>query len=82
MIDLAELQQRFPHHTIRSQPAEGCGCKGTGVRHIKSLNFDSPCLCVCMSAPEQGQKEYRHEMARELGLAAGRALAELNGKKP
>lgn len=30
MIDLSELQRRFPHQKIKSQPAEGCGCGGTG----------------------------------------------------
>lgn len=79
MIDLSELQRRFPHQKIKSQPAEGCGCGGTGVRHIKSLNMDRPCLCVCMSAPEPGEKEYRAELAKAVGQAARTALEDLAG---
>lgn len=79
MIYLTELQRRFPHQKIKSQPAEGCGCGGTGVRHIKSLNMDRPCLCVCMSAPEPGEKEYRAELAKAVGQAARMALEEMKG---
>lgn len=77
MIDLAELRRRFPHHKIRSQPAEGCGCKGTGVRHVSSLNMDRPCLCVCMSAPAPGENEYRVELGRAMAAAAKRALDDM-----
>ena len=77
MIDLVELQRRFPTQTIRSQPAPGCGCKGTGVRHITSLKMDRPCLCVCMSAPAPGEKEYRVELGRAMATAAKRALDEM-----
>ena len=82
MIDLSKLQRRFPHQKIKSQPAEGCGCNGTGVRHIKSLNMDRPCLCVCMSAPEPGEKEYRAELAKAVGQAARTALEEMKGGTP
>ena len=82
MIDLNELQRRFPHHKIRSQPADGCGCKGTGVRHIKSQNRDTPCLCVCMSPPLDGEPEYRVQLAKALGQAARRALEEMKGDTP
>lgn len=77
MIDLDELQRRFPHQTIRSQPAHGCGCKGTGVRHIAKLGMDRPCLCVCMSAPSDGEPEYRVELGKALSAAAKSALDEM-----
>jgi hypothetical protein len=80
MIDLTELQRRFPEHTIRSQPAPGCGCKGTGIRHIARLNMDRPCLCVCMSAPTPGEKEYRVDLGRALAESAKRALDEMQQK--
>ncbi len=78
MIDLTELQRRFPKHKIQSQPAAGCGCKGTGVRYVASLNMDRPCLCVCMSAPAPGEKEYRVELGRAVGKAAKAALDDMN----
>lgn len=80
MIDLAELQRRFPTHKIRSQPAPGCRCNGTGVRHVASLNIDRPCLCVCMSAPAPGEKEYRVELGRAMASAAKRALDDMKEK--
>lgn len=82
MIDLTELQRRFPHQKIKSQPAEGCGCGGTGVRHIKSQNRDTPCLCVCMSPPLEGESEYRGQLAKVLGQAARCALEEMKGSTP
>lgn len=77
MIDLAELQRRFPTQKIRSQPAPGCGCNGTGVRHVAALNMDRPCLCVCMSAPPTGEKEYRVELGCAMAESAKRALEEM-----
>lgn len=76
MIDLEALQKRFPHHKVISQPAPGCGCNGTGVRQVKSQNRDRPCLCVCMSAPQQGEPEYRLAFVKALGDAARAALKE------
>jgi hypothetical protein len=78
MIDLAALQARFPHHKIKSQPTPGCTCTD-GVRTEKSGN-QFPCLCVCMSAPENGQPEYRNEVRKALASAAKGALDELKGK--
>lgn len=77
MIDLEALQRRFPHHKIRSQPAEGCGCNGTGVRHIKSLGRDTACICVCMSAPKPGEREYRVELGRAVSAAAKSAFNDM-----
>ena len=77
MIDLVKLQQQFPHHKIRSQPAEGCACKGTGVRYIPSLQRTSCCICVCMSAPKDGESEYRVNLGKAIAQSAKNALAEL-----
>lgn len=60
MADLEELQRRFKRYKIISQPAPGCDCNN-GVRKGKD-DRESPCLCVCMTAPEPGQPEYRIEM--------------------
>lgn len=77
MINLEELQLQFPHHKIRSQPAEGCGCKGTGVRYIPSLGRTTCCICVCMSAPKDGEPEYRVKLGKALAESAKNALIEL-----
>ena len=45
-------------------------------------NMDRPCLCVCMSAPEPGEKEYRAELAKAVGQAARMALEEMKGGTP
>ena len=76
MIDLTELQERFPHHKIRSQPAEGCGCKGTGVRHSPKFG-ELCCICVCLSAPETGDADYRVELGKAVAANARKALDEM-----
>ena len=81
MTDLAELQRRFPHQKIRSQPAQGCGCKGTGVRYSLSLGRDTCCICVCLSAPEPGKAEYRVELGKALAASARKALDEIRAKE-
>jgi hypothetical protein len=73
MIDLKELQSRFPHHKVISQPAEGCRCKGTGVRHHPKFG-DRCCICVCVSPPAPGEPEYRVELGNALSRAAKSAL--------
>lgn len=75
MIDLDELRQRFPGYTIRSQPDPSCSCNG-GVRTVSSGN-ECPCLCVCLSAPKEGEDEYRADLGRALGRAAQRAAREM-----
>lgn len=76
MIDLSELQRRFPHHKIRSQPADGCGCKGTGVRHSQKFG-ELCCICVCLSAPKTGEPEYRVSLGRAVAASAKAALDEM-----
>ena len=78
MIDLTELRRRFPTKRSSRSPQRAAD-GGTGVRHIKSLNMDRPCLCVCMSAPEPGEKEYRAELAKAVGQAARMAVEEMKG---
>ena len=79
MIDLEALQKRFPHFKIRSQPAEGCKCNA-GVRKTKD-GHEFPCMCVCMSAPEPDEQEYRVEACAALGNAARNAGGAALGKR-
>lgn len=75
MIDLNEFRKRFPHYTIRSQPAQGCGCN-SGVRTTKD-GHKFPCLCVCMSPPEPEEPEYRATLCKQVGAAAQKAAEVL-----
>lgn len=75
MADLKSLQARFPHYKIRSQPAPGCTCND-GICTTKD-GRESPCLCVCVDAPEPGEPEYRVDACKALGAAAKKALSEL-----
>lgn len=78
MIDLAELKKRFPVYAsvIRSQPDPSCTCDN-GVRTIKT-GKEIPCLCICMSAPSEGEPEYRAELCRQVGKTARRIKHELS----
>lgn len=78
MADLIELQRRFPHFKIRSQPAPGCKCSD-GVRKTKD-GHEFPCLCVCLSAPEAGEAEYRPDMCKAVGSAATKAAGAMAAK--
>ncbi len=75
MIDLAALQARFPRFKIRSQPAPGCTCDA-GV-HTTKDGHQTPCLCVCMSAPlEEGLPDHRNAIRQAIGRAAKDALED------
>lgn len=77
MIDIDELRQRFPDYTIRSQPDPNCSCNG-GARTVSS-GKEYPCLCVCLSATEDGEEEYRAYLCRAVARAAERAAREMAG---
>jgi hypothetical protein len=50
-MTISEIQKRFPHFTVRSEPDVDCTvCKGRGIVRTKSdLVPERPCLCVCLS---------------------------------
>ena len=79
MVDLDTLRAKFPGYKIISQPSPDCGCNG-GVRHTKT-GREVLCICVCLSAPEPGEEDYRIAVRKALGTAARQALQELGGEE-
>ena len=78
-IDLDALRAKFPGYNIISQPSSGCGCN-EGVRRTNA-GREVLCICVCLSAPEPGEDDYRVEVRNALGRAARQALQELGGEE-
>lgn len=76
-MKIEDLQKKFPHHTIRSLPDQGCTCNN-GVRTSKA-GFEHPCLCVCLSSEREGAKEDRAELVRDFAAVVRRIFKEQEG---
>jgi hypothetical protein len=65
-MKMADLQERFPSFTIRSEAESSCPvCKGSGIVQTKSSMVpERPCLCVCLS--DDCDTPSRSELAESL----------------
>lgn len=72
----AELQVKYPHHKVVSEPLETCPtCKGTG--EYRTRHDDCPvniCICPCLG----GEDELRRRIAKQLRATVRTLRAEAN----
>lgn len=79
MADLDALRAKFPGFKIISQPAPTCSCRD-GIRRTRD-GREVLCICVCLSAPEPGEEDYRVEVGKVLGDVARAELAQLREER-
>ena len=75
VADLDALRAKFPGFKIISQPSPACNCKD-GVRRTRT-GREVLCICVCLSAPEPGEEDYRPAVGMVLSDVAREELAKL-----
>lgn len=78
MADLDALRAKFPGVKIISQPSPACNCD-EGVRRT-GTGREVLCICVCLSAPEPGEEDYRPAVGKVLSDVAREELAKLRKK--
>jgi len=78
VADLDALRAKFPGFKIISQPSPSCNCNG-GIRRT-GLGREVLCICVCLSAPEPGENDYRVEVGKVLRDVAREELAKMRQK--
>lgn len=70
MTSIVDLQERFPHWTIRQDPDPNCyACKGSGVIGPTKSGRTAPCFCAVSSEPHDEEKS---SFMKAIGNAAKR----------